>query len=101
MSYLLQVDFPYRGPFGDDMAEALKGLAESITQEPGCIWKIWTENESRQEAGGIYLFEDEATARSYLEMHTARLKSFGVSDIRSRIFKVNQALSQITNAPVS
>ncbi len=100
MKYLLQVDFPYGGPFGDEMAEAMKGLALSIIQEPGCIWKLWTENESLQEAGGIYLFEDEATAKSYLQMHTKRLEAFGISDIRSRIFAVNEALSHITKGPV-
>ena len=30
MKKLLQVDFDFSGPFGDDMAEQLAGLAESI-----------------------------------------------------------------------
>ncbi len=35
MPKLLQVDFPFTGPFGEEMTKALQGLAESITQEPG------------------------------------------------------------------
>lgn len=51
--------FSFNGPFGDTMAEQLKPLAESINQEPGFLWKVWTESEKNHEAGGIYLFTDE------------------------------------------
>lgn len=98
MPKLLQVDFPFTGPFGEEMTKALQGLAESITQEPGFIWKIWTENENLKEAGGIYLFESEATAQAYLEMHSARLKELGVPEVRGRIYDVNADLSKITQA---
>ncbi len=98
MPKLLQVDFPFTGPFGDAMTQALGELAESITQEPGFLWKIWTENENLKEAGGIYLFESEATAQAYLTMHTARLKNLGVAEVRGRIYDVNTDLSKITQA---
>lgn len=45
---LLQVDFDFTGPFGEEMAEKLAGLAESINNEPGFIWKIWTESRKDQ-----------------------------------------------------
>ena len=53
MPILLQVDFPYQGPWGEDMAQAMQGLAQSIAQEPGLLWKIWTENRDTSEAGAI------------------------------------------------
>ena len=56
MAYILQVDFPYEGPWGSSMEQAMKPLADSIALEKGLIWKIWTENQSLKEAGGIYLF---------------------------------------------
>ncbi|WP_139852428.1 monooxygenase [Acinetobacter pullicarnis] len=96
MSYLLQVDFSFSGPWGDAMTESMQGLANSITQEPGLIWKIWTENQTEQQAGGVYLFDTEAHAQAYLDMHAARLTAAGVTEIRSRIFLVNAALSEIT-----
>jgi hypothetical protein len=96
---ILQVDFPNNGPYGNEMAEQMKELANSITQEPGFIWKIWTENQAEGKAGGIYAFTDEASAKAYLEMHSARLKSFGVPEVRGYIFDVNEALSIITKAP--
>ncbi len=97
---LLQIDFPYNGPTGNEMAEGFKDLAYSIAKEKGLIWKIWTENKETKEAGGIYMFEDMSSLKEYLEMHTKRLQSFGVTDIRSKIFEVNEKLSAITKAPL-
>ncbi|MFA5460994.1 MAG: monooxygenase [Sulfurimonas sp.] len=97
---LLQIDFPYNGPFGKDMLEASADLAKSIAKERGLISKIWTENKETKEAGGIYLFQDLSSLEAYLEMHTARLQSFGIKDIRSKIFNINEDLSKITKAPI-
>lgn len=93
MHVLLQVDFPYHGPFGDEMTQAMDALSASINQEPGFIWKIWTENKEIQKAGGIYLFDSKENAQAYLDKHSARLKSFGIPEVRGDIFTVNQALS--------
>ena len=100
MPKLVQIDFPYQGPVGAEMAEQLGDLARSITQEPGFLWKIWTENAAAHEAGGIYLFETEETAKAYIEMHTARLGEFGVTGVNAKIFDINNELSEITNSPV-
>ena len=100
MSYILQVDFPYAGPWGDEMTEAMEGLAQSIAKEPGLIWKIWTANEATSEAGGIYLFEDADSAQAYLTMHTERLNGFGISPVKGKIFEVHEDLSKIDRGPV-
>ena len=100
MPKLLQIDFPFEGPFGQQMAEAFSDLAQSIPKEPGFIWKIWTENRDTKQAGGIYLFENENDARAYLEMHSKRLYSFGISGINAKIFDINEELSLITSAPI-
>lgn len=98
MAYLLQIDFPYEGPWGDDMASALRELAESIGQEPGLLWKIWTENPENHEAGGIYLFSDQATAEAYFAKHLARLDAMGVSQVFAKLFTVNETLSRLNRA---
>ncbi len=100
MPYILQVDFPMDGPFGAEMAQAFEGLAQSINQEPGVRWKIWTEDAQAKEAGGIYLFDSREQAQAYLEMHAQRLQQAGISSIRSRIFAVNEALTAINQGPV-
>lgn len=95
MSVILQVDFPFSGPFGEEMSNALMDLAKSINDEPGFMWKIWTENQAEQCAGGIYMFADENTANAYLTMHTERLAAFGISDVRGKIFSINTALTDV------
>ena len=100
MNYLLQVDFPYNGPWHEEMATAMRELAESISKEPGLVWKIWTENKDSNRAGGVYLFTDEKSAQNYLAMHTQRLQSFGIAPVNAMIFEVNQALSLINKAPL-
>ena len=98
MNYLLQVDFPHDGIFGEEFSKAFVDLAKDISNEEGLLWKIWTENEETKEAGGIYLFSNEADAKRYLDKHTTRLQSFGYSNIRAKIFSVNEPLSLITKA---
>ena len=82
------------------MTQALSGLAHSIPKEPGFFWKTWTEDARTQQAGGIYLFEDEATAKAYLQMHTERLKGFGIAQVNAKVFDVNEPLSAITRGPL-
>ena len=101
MSVLLQVDFPYPGPWGAQMSEAMQGLAESIAHEPGLLWKIWTENRDSGEAGGIYLFADATSADAYLQMHRARLLGFGIPVVNAKLFDINLPLSLIDRAPLS
>lgn len=100
MAVLLQVDFPYTGPWGAEMSEAMASLAQSIAHELGLLWKIWTENAETAEAGGIYLFSDRPSAEAYLAMHSARLKSFGVPQVNAKLFDVNDSLSLIDRAPL-
>lgn len=97
---LLQVDFDFHGPMGEEMSVKLVDLAKSINQEPGMIWKIWTENQAEKLGGGIYLFEDEVSAKNYLEMHSARLRHMGVNEVRGIIFDINQPLTAINNGPI-
>lgn len=101
MNKLLQVDFDFAGPFGQEMSEAMVDLAESINHEPGMIWKIWTESEKSKLGGGIYLFKDETSAKAYLDMHAARLKEMGVPEVRGVIFDINEPLSVINKGPIA
>lgn len=99
MPTLLQFDFPFPGPFGAEMTQALDGLARSIAEEPGFLWKIWTENAAEQIAGGIYLFSSAETAAAYARKHSERLAGFGITGIRAKSFDINEGLSRLTRAP--
>lgn len=101
MATLLQVDFPFQGPWGADAVGALADLANVINQAPGLRWKIWTENEATGTSGGIYLFDDEQSARNYMAEHEARLTAFGISGIRALFLDVNEGLTAINRGPVN
>ena len=100
MPTLLQIDFPMSGPWGDEMAAAFGDLAAVIADAPGLRWKVWTESAASGEGGGIYLFDDEPSARAYLEVHTRRLEGFGISGIRARVFDANEPLTRVTRGPL-
>jgi len=101
MAYLLQVDFKQDGPFGEEMVTQFTDLANSINEEKGFIWKIWTESEQSKEAGGIYLFETKEDAESYLAMHTKRLNGFGITNVNGKLFKTNDALTTLNHGPLN
>lgn len=98
---LLQVDFVDERPVTEEMNAALIELAHNIAETPGLIWKIWTQNPDTQEAGGIYLFEDEASLDAYLAMHTDRLHRMGIGHINAKKFQVNEPLTAITRGQVA
>ena len=77
-------------------------VAQPIADVPGLRWKVWLMNEAEQEAGGIYLFESEAAAQSYLAGPiVAALKSSPVvSNISAKLFDVLESHSAITRGPV-
>jgi len=98
---LLVVEFPFAGPWGEELTAACAGLAEAIAATPGLVWKLWIEKREEGRSGGVYLFEDEASAAAYMEIHRPRLASFGVTEVTARTYAVNEALSRINAGPVA
>lgn len=97
---LLVFDFPARPPGGEEQRQALRALAESIAQEPGLLWKIWTVSEAEQRAGGVYLFADRASAEAYHRMHAERLGRAGITGIEATYREIDVELSAIDRAPL-
>lgn len=100
MPVLVQIDFSTDGPWGQEMSTAYADLARSIADEPGLLWKIWTESESDGVGGGVYLFDTEDHARPYVDMHTRRLEGFGITGIRALVLDVNEPLTALTRGPL-
>ena len=77
-------------------------VTQPIANVPGLRWKVWLMNEAEQEAGGIYLFESEAAAQSYLAGPiVAALKSSpAVSNISAKLFDVLESHTAITRGPL-
>ena len=82
--------------------QVVSAVASEIAAVPGLRWKVWLMNEADSEAGGIYLFEDEASTNAYLEgpIVAQLVKLPALSDINVKQFDVPEKLTEITRGPV-
>ena len=94
---ILQVNLRFSISRADLEAAWLK-VAQPIADWPGLLWKVWLMNEAEHEAGGIYLFESEAAAQSYLASPIVEgLKASPViSNISAKLFGVLESHTAIT-----
>ena len=85
-----------------DLEAAWLDAAQPVADVAGLRWKVWLMNEAEHEAGGIYLFESEAAAQSYLTGPiVAALKSSpAVNNISAKLFDVLESHSIITRGLV-
>ena len=85
-----------------ELEAAWLDAAQPIADTPGLLWKVWLMNESEREAGGIYLFESEAAAQSYLDgpIVGALKTSPAVSNISAKLFDVLESHTAMTRGPV-
>ncbi|MFE4106040.1 YdhR family protein [Almyronema epifaneia] len=104
MAYkLVQVLFSYAAAGSPAASQAATERAHRIAAEvSGLIWKIWTYDATTAEAGGVYLFTDEASAQAYLAGPIfASLKALPeVENMQVRLLDVDSDRSQITRAPL-
>ena len=50
-----------------DYEGAVSPLVSDYAAVPGLHWKIWLMNETESEAGGIMLFDSEASLKPFLK----------------------------------
>ena len=98
---ILQLNFKFNVT-GDEYEKAVAPLASEFAALSGLKWKIWMINEAEQEAGGIYMFENEASAKALLEGPlAAKVTSHpALSDFSVKLFDVMEDLTAITRGPV-
>ena len=63
---------------------------------------IWIINEAEKSAGGIYLFENDASVKAFHEGETAAaiMKHPALSDIEAKVFDILPEHTKITRGPV-
>jgi hypothetical protein len=98
---ILQLNFKF-SVSGSEYEQAVSPLASQIGAVDGLRWKIWIINEAEGEAGGIHLFEDEASVNAYLEGPiAAQVTSHpALSDFSVKQFDVMEDQSKVTRGPV-
>lgn len=98
---ILQVNFRF-ALTRPEYEETVSALAGAFAAVPGCRWKIWLMNEADREAGGIYLFDDDAAVDAMLnsELIAGVVSHPALSDFSVKRFDVLQAVSMATRAPL-
>ena len=98
---ILQLNFKFNVSKAD-YENAVTPLAENFAAVPGLRWKIWLMNESENEAGGIYLFNDESSLQTFLEGPLAAgVKSHpALSDMSAKVFDSMDELTATTRGPI-
>ena len=99
------VQINYRRPEMDKAAWEARYTDDRAAQflgVNGLQWKIWLDGSEERRAGGIYLFEDRATAEAYVNGPiVARMKANAdVGELDIRVFDVRERMSEITRAPI-
>lgn len=98
---LLQLNFRF-SVTGPEYEAAVSPLAGDFAALDGLIWKIWMINEDEGEAGGIYLFEDEASVQAYLDGPLAAgvISHPALSQFSVKRFDVMEDVTEVTRGPV-
>ncbi len=98
---LLQLNFKFNVTSAE-YEQAVSPLAEKFAAVSGLRWKIWLMNEGESEAGGIYLFDDEASLKAFLDGPLAAAVSShpALSDMSVKQFDVMDSITAITRGPV-
>jgi len=77
-------------------------LARAILDVPGLRWKIWLINATHGKAGGIYLFDDEHTAQTFLTgpILTGLKNHVALTCFAVQQFDVLEAAALVTHGPI-
>ena len=97
---LLQIRFKLRGVTPAEYEQASTQAAQRIAAVPGLRWKVWPLSDD-DEAGGMYLFDDEASLRAYVDgpiVEHLKHAPF-VEELSIREYGVIESLTAITRGP--
>ena len=96
---IVQINYKLNGPRAEYEKENLP-YARPIAGIPGLRWKVWIISEAQSEAGGIYLFDDDAAVEAFLDGPIiAEMK--GDPTLSIKAFDVIPELTTITRGPVN
>jgi hypothetical protein len=98
---ILQINFNLNVPAAD-YQEMSDSVAHAFLDVPGLKWKIWLLNPATQEAGGIYLFDSQASLDAYLNGSlVAQLRGMtAIRNVSIKQFEVMPEATSLTRGPV-
>lgn len=95
---IVRIGFRYRGSYSQ-FEPVLPAFVEKLRAVPGLVWKIWTYDEESGRGAGIYLFEDEASARAYLGEMVPTMATM-VEELDPQVLDFHVAATVGTRGPV-
>lgn len=99
---ILQLNFKVKAT-GSEYQAAVSPMADTFGAVPGLRWKLWYQkNDQTGEAGGIYLFEDQASLDTFLASGLTKqvMAHPALSDFSAKQFDILERESLITRAPI-
>ena len=77
-------------------------LGQAFAEVPGCLWKIWLVDDTKKEAGAIYLFNDEDALKTFKEssLVASVLSHPALSNFDLKERDILEEVSEITRAPL-
>jgi putative monooxygenase ydhR len=99
---MLEINFKFTQS-ADDYKKLVAPFADPIAAVPGLTWKVWILNDKAHEAGGVYLFKDEASLNAYLrgEIVTGLKQQQTLKEITTKVFDVVEDMSLKTRGPIA
>jgi hypothetical protein len=89
------------GPEAEARAsQALLQDAQSTLKVKGLLWKIFLHNETERSAGGVYLFEDDASVEAFVGEVMAAQKNNPAWNPFVQVFDVVPEPTKIARGPV-
>ena len=98
---MLQVNFNY-SVSKEEYEQAVAPLADKFANVPGLKWKIWILNSEKSEAGGIYMFDSQASLDAYLAgpLAEAVLNHPALSNFDIKQFTIMEDVTKVTRGPI-
>ena len=98
---ILQINYKITVPLAE-VGGAMEKAAGAIADVPGLAWKIWLLDEAQAEAGGIYLFDNDAAVDAFLAGPIVRqIKSTpAFANVSVKRFDAVEPLTAITRGPI-
>ena len=91
---ILQINFNLDMPVAE-YQKMVDSIAPAFLDVPGLKWKIWLLNPAALEAGGVYLFDSQASLNAYVNGPlVAKLR--GLTSIRNLSIKQFEAIPEVT-----
>jgi hypothetical protein len=98
---ILQINFNLNVPAAE-YQKIVDSVAQFFIGVPGLRWKIWLLNPETEEAGGIYLFDSQASLDAYLNGPlVAKLRELtAVRNISVKQFEAMPEATALTRGPI-